>query len=121
MKESGKFNHLSDKAIENNIKVHHLEEEEEQISETKNALSDREIRNLKSQKSLKELAEEGKAQDITRFSDEEARSLNNKHGRLEVVKVIHGTYGMNGALLRSYESGEYFVITARNSNLFYWV
>ena len=33
MKESGKFNHLSDKAIENNIKVHHLEDKDYQKQE----------------------------------------------------------------------------------------
>ena len=76
---------------------------------------------VKTQKGLKEMADDGLAKDITTYSDEETKKLRKKHGRLEVVKLTKGTYGMNGALLKSSETGEYFVITARNGNLFYWV
>lgn len=70
---------------------------------------------------MKSLIDEGKATDITTLDDDATRALQNKHGRLEKVQVTKGTYGMNGALLQSRETGEYFVITSRNSNLFYWV
>lgn len=98
-----------------------IREKLNKITNSKSNITDKDIKELKSQKSLKTLAGNGMAKDITNFSDDKARALREKHGRLEVVKVIHGTYGMNGALLRSYKTGEFFVITARNSNLFYWV
>lgn len=79
------------------------------------------INSVKSQKALKGLASDGLARDITNLSDEQARALRKVHGGMEKVKITRGTYGMNGALLRSYQTGEYFVITSRNSNLFYWV
>lgn len=70
------------------------------------------------QKGLKELANNG-AVDITRYSDVAMKELEKKHGRLEVVKTTKGTYGMNGGLFRSNKTGEYFVVTSRNGNLFY--
>lgn len=70
------------------------------------------------QKGLKDLANNG-AVDITRYSDADMKALENKHGRLEVVKTTKGTYGMNGGLFRSRKTGEYFVVTSRNGNLFY--
>ncbi len=102
-----------------------IREKASKKSETKQSknsnMSDREIKNLKSQKSLKALIDEGKAQDITRLDDKKTKALRDKHGRLNVVQVTKGTYGMNGALLQSEKTGEYFVITSRNGNLFYWV
>lgn len=91
------------------------------MSERVREIDNKTIKSIKTQKSLKQLAENGSATDITRLSDKETRALADKHGRLERTKVIYGTYGMNGALLRSNKTGEYFVITARNSNIFYWV
>jgi len=70
------------------------------------------------QKTLKSYADDGMATDITRFSDKEIDNLEKKHGRLTHVKTSMGTYGMNGALLKSEKTGEYFVITSRNSTLF---
>ena len=96
-------------------------EKEERQTQIKQQRLDKAIRTANTQKSLKELASDGIAKDITNLSDEETKKLRDKHGHLEVMRVIHGTYGMNGAILKSYETGEYFVITSRNGNLFYWV
>lgn len=70
------------------------------------------------QKELKDMARFGQAEDITTISDAEAKELKKKG--IETIGVSRGTYGMNGALLRDNEGNKY-VITARSSNLFYFV
>lgn len=70
------------------------------------------------QKELKDMARYGEAEDITTISDAEAKELRKKG--VETVGVSRGTYGMNGALLRD-KDGNKYVITARSSNLFYFV
>lgn len=70
------------------------------------------------QKELKDMARYGEAEDITTISDAEAKELRKKG--IELVGVSRGTYGMNGALLRD-KDGNKYVITARSSNLFYFV
>ena len=70
------------------------------------------------QKELKDMARFGQAEDITTISDAEAKELKKKG--IETVGISRGTYGMNGALLRDNEGNKY-VITARSSNLFYFV
>lgn len=70
------------------------------------------------QKELKDMARFGQAEDITTISDVEAKELNKKG--IETVGISRGVYGMNGALLRDSE-GKKYVITARSSNLFYFV
>lgn len=70
------------------------------------------------QKELKDMARFGQAEDITTISDAEAKELKKKG--IETIGVSRGTYGMNGALLRDNE-GKKYVITARSSNLFYFV
>lgn len=70
------------------------------------------------QKELKDMARYGEAEDITTISDAEAKELKKKG--IETVGVSRGVYGMNGALLRDNEGNKY-VITARSSNLFYFV
>lgn len=70
------------------------------------------------QKELKDMARFGQAEDITTISDEEAKALRKKG--IETIGVSRGTHGMNGALLRDNE-GKKYVITARSSNLFYFV
>ena len=70
------------------------------------------------QKELKDMARFGQAEDITTISDAEAKELKKKG--IETVGISRGTYGMNGALLRDNE-GKKYVITARSSNLFYFV
>lgn len=64
-------------------------------------------------KELRDYARTGMATDITNavLSDDE---LNN----LEVVGLSYGTYGRNGGLFQDRNTGEFYVITARNSNLF---
>lgn len=70
------------------------------------------------QKELKDMARFGQAEDITTISDVEAKELKKKG--IETVGISRGTYGMNGALLRD-KDGNKYVITARSSNLFYFV
>lgn len=70
------------------------------------------------QKELKDMARYGEATDITTISDVEAKELKKKG--IETVGISRGVYGMNGALLRDSEGNKY-VITARSSNLFYFV
>lgn len=70
------------------------------------------------QKELKDMARYGEAEDITTISDVEAKEL--KKNGIETVGISRGAYGMNGALLRDSE-GKKYVITARSSNLFYFV
>lgn len=70
------------------------------------------------QKELKNMARYGEATDITTISDAEAKELKKKG--IETVGISRGAYGMNGALLRDSEGNKY-VITARSSNLFYFV
>lgn len=70
------------------------------------------------QKELKDMARYGEAVDITTISDAEAKELKKKG--IETVGISRGVYGMNGALLRDSEGNKY-VITARSSNLFYFV
>lgn len=70
------------------------------------------------QKELKDMARYGEAEDITTISDVEAKELKKKG--IETVGISRGVYGMNGALFRDCE-GKKYVITARSSNLFYFV
>lgn len=70
------------------------------------------------QKELKDMVLYGEAEDITGISDAEAKELR-KNG-IETVGVSRGVYGMNGALLRG-SDGKLYAITARSSNLFYFV
>jgi len=70
------------------------------------------------QKELKDMVRYGEAEDITTISNEEAKELRKKG--VETVGISRGTYGMNGALLRD-KDGNKYVITARSSNLFYFV
>ena len=87
------------------------------VSENKEEAKKSESLSLK-QKELKDMARYGEAEDITTISDAEAKELRKKG--VETVGVSRGTYGMNGALLRD-KDGNKYVITARSSNLFYFV
>lgn len=71
------------------------------------------------QAELKKMAKYGEAEDITGLSDAEAKEL--KKSGVELVGISRGTYGMNGALMRGTADGKLYVITSRNSNLFYFV
>lgn len=71
------------------------------------------------QAELKKMAKYGEAEDITSLSDAEAKEL--KKSGVELVGISRGIYGMNGALMRGTTDGKLYVITSRNSNLFYFV
>ena len=67
------------------------------------------------QKALKEHVAAGIANDITRYSFEEADALHRAHC-LETIAVSSGVYGLNGALLKD-ENGKLYAITTRNTTL----
>lgn len=120
MPEGAKFSKMLE---ENNVRTFadEIKEKADRIKISNQQETNRHIKNATSQKSLKAMAEAGYAKDITRNSFEANEELREKHGRLERIKTIKGAYGINGAILRSRETGEYFVITARNSNIDYWI
>ena len=109
-----------EKEQEKRLRQYQQEKEKRQKEIRNQSLQDN-VKNVKTQKGLKSMADNGLATDITRYDDKQTKALREKHGRLEKIKILKGVYGANGALLRSPETGEYFVITSRNSNLFYWV
>lgn len=65
------------------------------------------------QREIKRLIKVGAAIELT-----DAKTIN--AGRLEVVALSFGVYGMNGGLFRDYESGQLYAIPCRNSILFYY-
>lgn len=67
------------------------------------------------QRELKHLIRCGIAHNMTNATDAEVMEQW-KHG--EKVGYSSGTYGINGGLIRNTETGEYYAIAARNSNLF---
>lgn len=78
----------------------------------------RESRSI-TQRELKRMAADGDAIDITTVGNS-AYAQELKHKGISVVGISRGVYGMNGALLRDNEGNQY-VITARNTTLFYFV
>lgn len=67
------------------------------------------------QSQLRAMVRDGKAEDITNYSFEEADDLYDRG--YDVIGVSTGTYGINGALLRMRDTDELLAITARNSTL----
>lgn len=67
------------------------------------------------QRKLKNLIRCGMARDITNATAAEVMEQW-EHG--EKVGYSSGIYGINGGLIRNTETGEYYAIAARNSNLF---
>ena len=67
------------------------------------------------QKEIKTLVKLGVAIDITA----EEGSLT-RYRQLDPIAVSRGKYGMNGGLLKDYETGKLYAITARCSALFYY-
>ena len=67
------------------------------------------------QRELKNLVRCGMAHDLTNATTAEVMEQW-EHG--EKVGYSSGTYGINGGLIQNTETGEYYAITARNSNLF---
>ena len=66
-------------------------------------------------KELRELVRLGMAHDLTNAPAEEVAEQY-RHG--EKVGYSSGVYGINGGLIQNTETGEYYAITTRNSNLF---
>lgn len=67
------------------------------------------------QKEIKNLVKLGVAIDIT----SEEGNLD-RYRQLDPIAVSRGKYGMNGGLLKDYEDGKLYAITARNAALFYY-
>lgn len=67
------------------------------------------------QAQLRKMVRDGKAEDITNYSFEEANDLYDRG--YDVIGVSTGTYGINGALLKMRDTGDLMVICARNSTL----
>lgn len=67
-------------------------------------------------KEIREYIRLGLANDITNYSFDEAKKLREAHA-LDTIAILHGTYGMTGAILHD-ENGELYATTARNSTLF---
>lgn len=65
-------------------------------------------------KQLRELVRLGMAVNIT---EADPKSIIEP---VEKIGYSSGVYGLNGGLLQGRESGNYYVITARSSNLFYF-
>lgn len=65
---------------------------------------------------LKNLVCCGMAHDLTNAPAAEVKEQW-EHG--EKVGYSSGTYGINGGLIQNTKTGEYYAITARNSNLFF--
>lgn len=68
------------------------------------------------QKELKNLVSLGVAENITTLSFEDGKTFRQNH-KYTQIGYSSGMYGCNGALLEDIDSGEKFVITARNSTL----
>ena len=64
---------------------------------------------------LKNLVRCGMAHDLANATAAEVMEQW-RHG--EKVGYSSGVYGINGGLIQNTETGEYYAITARNSNLF---
>lgn len=63
-------------------------------------------------KELRKMREAGEAQDLTTTDPKDLST------DLDTVELSFGVYGMNGGLFKSRRTGQLYVITARNSNLF---
>lgn len=64
-------------------------------------------------KQLRDMVNRGMATDITTWDGEKVANM-----WVSVEALSHGTNGMNGGLFKDNKTGEYYVITARNGNLF---
>lgn len=63
---------------------------------------------------LRELVRLGMAENITNVNPKSIKEP------VEKIGYSSGKYGLNGGLLQGLESGNYYAITARSSNLFYF-
>lgn len=65
-------------------------------------------------KELRELVRLGMAHDLTNVPAADVMEI---WHHSEKVGYSSGTYGINGGLIQDTETGEFYAITARNSNL----
>lgn len=65
---------------------------------------------------LKNLVCCGMAHDLTNAP---ATEVKEQWKHCEKIGYSSGIYGINGGLIQNTETGEYYAITARNSNLFF--
>lgn len=68
------------------------------------------------QTELKNMVAKGFAKDITWLERREVLKIWN-NGNTEKIGYSSGLYGINGGLISDSNTGELYVITARNSNL----
>lgn len=64
------------------------------------------------QKALKALIRNGSALDATNYKPEDLPQ------NYDILQVSRGIYGMNGCLVVDRDTGDWYAVTARNSNLF---
>lgn len=69
------------------------------------------LKNIKAQNAI----------DLTNLSPEACEELRAREHGFDKLEVSHGVSGMTGALLRGRESQQLYKITARCSNLFYFM
>lgn len=67
------------------------------------------------QKELRELCRLGMAENITNANTAQYEGLN-----FDKIGYSSGVYGLNGGLLQDRNTGKYFAIIGRASNLFYF-
>ena len=70
------------------------------------------------QKELKNMVALGMAEDVTRANDEDYEKIIKKEGYLSQVGYSSGVYGCNGMLLRGRETGGYYAVTSRTSDIY---
>lgn len=66
------------------------------------------------QKEIRNMIRNGIAKEITSYDNIPA-------GRLEIIAVSRGVYGMNAALFRHVDSGDLYAVPSRSSLLFFLV
>lgn len=69
-------------------------------------------------KYIKDLINNGVAQDITHLSFEDANRLTKKENGLIDMGCSVGTYGINGAIFKGRKSGKIYAINGRSTTLF---
>ena len=70
------------------------------------------------QKAIRAMVANGTAQDLTNTADADLYFLQHSEGGMETIGYSHGTYGLNGLLLKGRNTGTLYAVTARCSALF---
>lgn len=70
------------------------------------------------QKQLKELVKNGIAKDITGADSIDYEKIRDIEGSLITIGYSHGTYVLNGLLIKGYKTKQLYAITARSTALF---